>query len=58
MSDRERSKIKGKDIAMIFQDPMTALNPLKKVGSHIEEVIIRHKKVSREEGKETCNSEC
>lgn len=51
MSDKDRSKIKGKEIAMIFQDPMTALNPLKKVGSHIEEVIIRHKKVSREEAR-------
>lgn len=35
-----------------FQDPMTALNPLKKIGSQIEEVIIRQKKCSKNEAKE------
>lgn len=46
-SKEARSSIKGKDLAMIFQDPMTALNPVKKIGYHLEEVIIRHKKMNK-----------
>lgn len=52
VSQQERSSIKGKEIAMIFQDPMTALNPLKRVGTHMEEVIRRHKKTSKAEAGE------
>lgn len=51
LSPKEMSKIKGKEIAMIFQDPMTALNPLKKIGAHIEEVLIRHKGINKKEAK-------
>jgi len=51
LSSKEMSKIKGKEIAMIFQDPMTALNPLKKIGAHIEEVLIRHKGIEKKEAK-------
>lgn len=47
LSSREMKKIKGKEIAMIFQDPMTALNPLKKIGDHIIEVLVRHKGVNK-----------
>ncbi len=47
VSKKARASIKGKDLAMIFQDPMTALNPLKKIGFHLEEVIIRHKKMNK-----------
>jgi len=47
LSSREMRKIKGKEIAMIFQDPMTALNPLKKIGDHIIEVLVRHKGVNK-----------
>ena len=39
-------------MTMIFQDPMTALNPLKKIGSQLEEVILRHSNLSRQEAKE------
>jgi len=42
-------KIRGKRIAMIFQDPMTSLNPLMKIGDHIVEVILTHENISREE---------
>jgi dipeptide transport system ATP-binding protein len=42
MSARERRKIIGKDIAMIFQDPMTALNPSYTVGFQIKEVLKLH----------------
>ena len=49
MSKKELQSIKGKEIAMIFQDPMTALNPLKKVGDHLVEVLVRHKGVNKKE---------
>lgn len=44
LSENEMSDIRGNEIAMIFQDPMTALNPTMKVGKQITEVILRHKK--------------
>jgi oligopeptide/dipeptide ABC transporter ATP-binding protein len=51
LSSKEMRKIKGKEIAMIFQDPMTALNPLKKIGDHIIEVLVRHRGVNKREAK-------
>lgn len=51
LSEEEMLKIRGDHIAMIFQDPMTALNPLQKVGDQILEGILLHGKVSREEGR-------
>lgn len=51
MSKKEMQSIKGKEIAMIFQDPMTALNPLKKVGDHLIEVLVRHKDINKKEAK-------
>jgi len=51
LSDKEMSKVRGNEIAMIFQDPMTSLNPTMKVGRQITEVILQHKKVSKAEAK-------
>ncbi|MFC9538418.1 ABC transporter ATP-binding protein [Lysinibacillus sp. NPDC056959] len=51
LSDKEMSKVRGNEIAMIFQDPMTSLNPTMKVGRQITEVILQHKKVSRADAK-------
>ncbi len=45
------SKVRGNEIAMIFQDPMTSLNPTMKVGRQITEVILQHKKVSKDAAK-------
>ncbi len=51
VSEPEMRKIRGADISMIFQDPMTALNPTLTVGDQIMEGIIQHKKVSKAEAK-------
>ncbi len=47
LSNAERRKMCGKDIAMIFQEPMTSLNPVFTVGYQIEEVLRLHMKMSR-----------
>lgn len=46
---KEWQAFRGKDVGMIFQDPMTALNPTMKVGEQIAETILRHEKVDRKE---------
>ena len=51
LSEDEYRKMRGKDMTMIFQDPMTALNPLVKVGKQLEEVILRHSNCSKAEAK-------
>ena len=43
-SDRRMEKLRGSDISMIFQDPMTSLNPTMKIGKQIEEVLKLHRK--------------
>ncbi|MDR0839092.1 MAG: ABC transporter ATP-binding protein [Oscillospiraceae bacterium] len=48
-SEHGMKKIRGNKIAMIFQDPMTALNPIERVGSQIAEAIKQHNKISRAE---------
>lgn len=47
MSAKELQQLRGNEISMIFQDPMTALNPIMTVGDQIEEVIIYHEKCGR-----------
>ncbi|MFM9282350.1 ABC transporter ATP-binding protein [Paenibacillus jiagnxiensis] len=51
ISEKQMQKIRGNEIAMIFQEPMTSLNPLHTVGSQIEEVVLLHRRVSRAEAK-------
>jgi len=48
-SEREMRKIRGNKISMIFQDPMTSLNPVTTVGDQIAEIIRVHEKISRAE---------
>lgn len=50
-SGRERRRFMGKEISMIFQDPMTSLDPTMKIGLQIREMILLHEKVSRAEAK-------
>ncbi|MDP4098343.1 ABC transporter ATP-binding protein [Paenibacillus sp. P96] len=47
-TDQEMQSIRGNEIGMIFQDPMTSLNPTIKVGNQITEVLFKHKKMSKE----------
>ncbi|MDO4295789.1 MAG: ABC transporter ATP-binding protein [bacterium] len=52
LSAKEMRGIRGNDIAMIFQEPMTALNPVYTVGRQVREAILLHKNVSKAEAKE------
>jgi oligopeptide transport system ATP-binding protein len=48
-TEKEMMKIRGKDVSMIFQDPMTCLNPTMTVGRQLTEAICNHQKLSKEE---------
>lgn len=50
--DTDMRKIRGNEISMIFQDPMTSLNPVMTVGDQIAEVIEIHEKLDRKQAKE------
>ena len=52
LSDREMRRIRGKDIAMIFQDPMTSLNPVLTIGYQIAEGLMRHRRLDRREARD------
>ena len=51
-SERQMQQVRGSEIAMIFQDPMTSLNPTMKVGKQIEEVFVGRKGMTRAEVRE------
>lgn len=50
-SQKEMEHIRGRDIGMIFQDPMSSLNPTIKIGQQISESLIKHQKLSKREAK-------
>ncbi|NEZ00875.1 ABC transporter ATP-binding protein [Heyndrickxia shackletonii] len=52
LSERKMQSIRGSEISMIFQDPMTALNPTMKVGKQVAESVIKHQKLSKSKAKE------
>ena len=52
LSDNEMRKYRGNEIAMIFQEPMTSLNPVFRCGNQVTEAIILHQKKSKKEAKE------
>jgi peptide/nickel transport system ATP-binding protein len=49
LSEKEMRRIRGDEISMIFQEPMTSLNPVFTVGNQVMEAIIEHRKVSKRE---------
>jgi oligopeptide transport system ATP-binding protein len=51
LSDKELEDVRGREIAMIFQDPMTSLNPTLKIGTQITEVMVRHLGISKGEAR-------
>ncbi|MGB4589541.1 MAG: ABC transporter ATP-binding protein [Clostridiaceae bacterium] len=50
-TNKEMEQIRGNEISMIFQDPMTSLNPTMKIGDQIVEGLIKHTNITREEAK-------
>ncbi|MDO3410397.1 ABC transporter ATP-binding protein [Saccharibacillus sp. CPCC 101409] len=52
-TEKELRGIRGNRISMIFQDPMTSLNPVVRVGRQMTEVIRRHRKLGKEEARKT-----
>jgi oligopeptide transport system ATP-binding protein len=51
LSPRSMDRVRGKEISMIFQDPMTLLNPTLPIGKQIMEAILIHQKISKSEAK-------
>lgn len=52
LSEQEMSEVRGGEMAMIFQEPMTALNPVLTIGYQMDEQIMKHKKCSPKESRE------
>jgi peptide/nickel transport system ATP-binding protein len=52
LDDKAMRGVRGKDIAMIFQEPMTSLNPVLTIGSQIAEVLLLHEPISREQARQ------
>lgn len=51
LNKKDRRKLRGKEIAMVFQDPMTSLNPVVTIGKQLIEAIRTHQKISKKEAK-------
>lgn len=51
LSEKKMEMVRGKDISMVFQDPMTSLNPTISIGKQIMEAVLLHEKVSKQEAK-------
>lgn len=53
ISEEEACSLRGSDVSMIFQEPMTSLNPVMKVGKQVEEALLLHRKISRKEAEKS-----
>lgn len=51
LKDKDMERLRGSEISMIFQDPMTSLNPTMKIGKQIMEVLMKHQKLSKTDAK-------
>ena len=58
MNPRELREIRGNEIAMIFQDPMTSLNPVHTIGRQLVEAILLHQDVTKQRGARCARSSC
>ena len=56
LSEHEKKKIRGDSISMIFQDPMTCLNPVYTIGNQLMEALTTHKKISTTDAIESYGS--
>ena len=52
MSESQINKIRGKDVSMIFQEPMTSLNPVFTIGYQLQEVLFNHLKITKQEARQ------
>jgi len=53
-SNRRLRHVRGNEISMIFQEPMSSLNPVFRVGNQMQEVVVLHQQVERAEAREIC----
>jgi peptide/nickel transport system ATP-binding protein len=51
LKEKEMRKVRGNDISMIFQEPMTSLNPVLTIGEQVMEVLLYHKKMTKEQAR-------
>lgn len=51
ITDKEMNKIRGKDVSMIFQEPMTSLNPVFTIGYQLQETLFNHMDISKKEAR-------
>jgi oligopeptide/dipeptide ABC transporter ATP-binding protein len=51
LSERQLEDVRGREVAMIFQDPMTSLNPTLRIGTQITEVLVRHYGMNKDEAR-------
>ncbi len=51
LTDAEMANVRGEEISMIFQEPMTSLNPVMKVGKQVQEALLLHRKITKKEAK-------
>lgn len=51
LTEAEMANVRGEEISMIFQEPMTSLNPVMKVGKQVQEVVLLHRKVTKKEAR-------
>ena len=54
LDEEQMRQVRGNEISMIFQDPMMTLNPVLTIGTQMEETILAHKKMSRQEARKIC----
>lgn len=52
LTKEQQRKLRGSKISMIFQEPMTSLNPVMKIGDQVAECVLQHEKISKKRGTE------